>query len=128
MTDESMEFDVSRFYSALEATTKSRGLNWKQAAEAAGVHASTLSRMAQGKRPDATSLALLAAWSGLNPAEFVSGVERAYEPDPLARLSSFVHADPNLSSEAARALDEVIKATYLRLAIKPPAGGTGPKS
>lgn len=127
MTDGSMEFDVTRFYSALEATTRSRGLNWKQAAEGAGVHASTLSRMAQGRRPDATSLALLAAWSGLNPAEFVNGVPRAFEPDPLARISSFVHADPNLSAEAARALDEVIKATYLRLAMKPPPGGSGQK-
>jgi transcriptional regulator with XRE-family HTH domain len=127
VSDGSIEFDAARFYSALEATTRSRGLNWKQAAEGAGVHASTLSRMAQGRRPDATSLALLAAWSGLNPAEFVSGVTRAYEPDPLARLSSFVHADPNLSSEAARALDEVIKATYLRLVTKPPAVGTGSK-
>jgi len=118
VTDKEQEFDVTRFYSVLEATTRSRGMNWKQAAEAAGVHPSTLSRMAQGRRPDATSLSLLAAWSGLNPADFLTGVEPASEPDPLARISSFVHSDPNLSTEAARALDELIKATYERLVTR----------
>ena len=119
MTDNEHEFDVTRFYAALEATTRSRSLNWRQAAEAAGIHPSTLSRMAQGRRPDATSLALLAAWSGLNPADFIRGVKPLAEPDPLARISAFVHADPNLSTEAARALDELIKATYQRLMTKP---------
>jgi len=116
------EFDVGRFYAALEATIQARGINWKQAAEAVGIHPSTLSRMAQGRRPDATSLALLAAWSGLNPADFVSGIEPAAEADPLARISAFVHADPNLSTEAARALDQLIKATYERLATRPRSG------
>lgn len=115
MPDLSREFDVERFYAALSASSTARQMNWKQVAEAAGIHPSTLSRMAQGRRPDATSLALLAAWSGLNPADFVRGVDRAAEPDPLARISQFVHSDPNLSTEAARALDELIKATYSRL-------------
>lgn len=115
MPEYTREFDAGRFYAALSAAATARQMNWKQVAEAAGIHPSTLSRMAQGRRPDATSLALLAAWSGLNPAEFIGGVSRAVEPDPLARISQFVHADPNLSTEAARALDELIKATYSRL-------------
>lgn len=119
MIESQPEFDVERFYSALEATATSRRMNWKEVAEAAGVHASTLSRMAQGRRPDATSLSLLAAWSGFNPADFVRGIVRAHEPDPLARISAFLHTDPNLSTEAARAMDEMIKATYGRLSSGP---------
>jgi transcriptional regulator with XRE-family HTH domain len=108
-------FDVSRFYSALEGARLARNLSWKELAEKAQVHPSTLSRMASGRRPDADSLALLSAWSGLNPADFVPGVVPR-SVDALAQISSFVHADPQLSPEAATALDEMIKATYVRLA------------
>lgn len=118
MSELEATFDVSRFYSALDAARQVRGLNWKELAEAARVHPSTLSRMNNGRRPDADSLALLAAWSGLNPADFVPGV-RPVRADTLAQISSFVHGDPQLSAEAAIALDEMIKATYLRL-TKPP--------
>ena len=94
----------------------SRSKNWKQMAAETGVNASTLSRMSSGQRPDAASLAALAAWSGLNPAEFVRGLVGAVEPEPLARISSFIHADPRLSREGAVALDELVKSTYERLA------------
>lgn len=115
MSDFEPTFDVARFYLALDGARRARNLHWKEVAEAAQVHASTLSRMAGGRRPDADSLALLAAWSGLNPADFVPGV-RPTNVDALAQISSFVHGDPHLSPEAATALDEMIKATYVRLA------------
>ena len=115
MSDLEPTFDVSRFYAALEGARLARNLSWKELAEGAQVHPSTLSRMASGRRPDADSLALLAAWSGLNPADFVPGI-RPGAVDALAQISSFVHGDPQLSPEAAIALDEMIKATYVRLA------------
>lgn len=37
------------------------------------------------------------------------------EPEPLAMISTYLHNDRNLTSEAANALDEVVKATYARL-------------
>jgi LAS superfamily LD-carboxypeptidase LdcB len=71
--------------------------------------------MAQGKGPDATSLALLSAWSGLNPADFTS-LANKYASEPLALVSAQLRRDRRLSSEAADALDEMIKATYRRVA------------
>ena len=115
MADLEPSFDVTRFYSGLDGSRQAKNMNWKEVAEAAQVHPSTLGRMASGRRPDANSLALLAAWSGLNPADFVPGV-RATTAIALAQISSFVHGDPHLSPEAAVALDEMIKATYVRLA------------
>lgn len=115
MSELEYTFDVERFYLALDGARRARNLNWKEVAETAKVHPSTLSRMASGRRPDADSLALLAAWSGLNPADFVPGISAA-SVDALAQISSFVHGDPHLSPEAATALDEMIKATYVRLA------------
>jgi transcriptional regulator with XRE-family HTH domain len=108
-------FDASAFYEALDGQRQGRKLNWKQVAAESGVSASTLTRMAQGKRPDVDSLAALAAWSGLSTDEYVRSDEARPEPEPLAKITTYLRSDKNLSPEAARALDELIKVTYARL-------------
>ncbi len=110
--------DIEKFHGAIDSSRQARGLTWKEVAEASQVHASTLSRMASGKRPDADSLALLAAWSGLNPAEFVVGAT-SENADPLAQLSALIYSDPKLTREAAIVFDELVKSTYARLARAP---------
>jgi transcriptional regulator with XRE-family HTH domain len=109
-------FDASAFYEALDAQRQSRQLTWKQVAQQSGVSASTLTRMAQGKRPDVDGLAALAAWSGLTADDFIRSNEVRPEPDPLAKISTYLRSDRNLTPEAATALDQLIKATYARLA------------
>jgi transcriptional regulator with XRE-family HTH domain len=69
------DFDAMAFYKALDAERENKRLTWKQLASATGVGASTLTRMAQGRRPDADSLAKLSAWAGLNPADYVDKIE-----------------------------------------------------
>jgi transcriptional regulator with XRE-family HTH domain len=109
-------FDAAGFYTALDATRQARKLNWKQVAGDSGVSASTLTRMAQGKRPDVDGLAALCAWSGLDADRFVRSTEhQPAEAEPLAMVSTYLRSDPNLTPEAADALDEVIKVTYERL-------------
>lgn len=108
-------FDASAFYEALDAERQARQLNWKQVAGESGVSASTLTRMAQGKRPDVDSLAALAAWSGLNTDDFIRSDEDRPSPEPLAQITTYLRSDRNLSPEAATALDQLIKATYDRL-------------
>ena len=71
MPDENKGFNGDAFYRSLEATVSARGINWKQVAAETGVSASTLTRMAQGRKPDAASLAALSAWAGINPSDFV---------------------------------------------------------
>ena len=109
-------FDALSFYEALERTRQSRSLTWRQVAVKSGVSASTLTRMAQGKRPDVDSLAALAGWAGLNAGDYMraQSIDQP-EAEPLAMISTYLRSDPRLSSEAATALDEVIKATYERL-------------
>jgi len=109
-------FDSDGFYSALDAARQARELNWKQVAAGSGVSASTLTRMAQGARPDVDSLAALAAWSGLDADDYIrsDGTERL-PSEPLAMISTYLRSDRNLTPEAATALDELIKATYERL-------------
>ena len=113
--DKQGRFDTQGFYEALDAERASRRLNWKQVAGESGVSASTLTRMAQGKRPDVDGLAALAAWSGLSADDFVVSDLKAREPSSLAQISTYLRSDRNLSPEAATALDELIKATYERL-------------
>ena len=115
MADTKGKFDSTAFFRALESTALARGLKWKAVSDQTGVGASTLSRMAQGRGPDAASLALLSAWSGLNPADFTGIGTSAAKAEPLARLTAQLRRDPRLSREAADALEEVIKATYQRL-------------
>ena len=110
-------FDGEAFFAALDAQRIGQGLTWRQVAKQCGVSASTLTRMSQGKLPDAQGLAALAAWAGLDTAKFLRGedIPRPSQPEPLAMISTYLRSDPNLSLEGAVALDELIKATYERL-------------
>lgn len=109
-------FDAGAFFSALDAQRAAHRLTWKEVAAQSGVSASTLTRMAQGRRPDIDSLAALAAWSGLNADDFIRVRETdKIQPEALAVISTHLRADKNLTEEGAIALEELIKATYERL-------------
>ena len=111
-------FDASSFFSSLDAARQARKLTWKQVADQSGVSASTLTRMAQGRRPDVDGLAALSSWSGLDIDDFVRTEGEKPEADPLAMISTYLKSDRNLTPESAIALDELIKATYGRLRRK----------
>jgi transcriptional regulator with XRE-family HTH domain len=108
-------FDAEGFYRALDAERQARKLNWKQVATDSGVSASTLTRMAQGKRPDIDGLAALTSWSGLVADDYIRSDSARPDPEPLAKITTYLKSDRNLTPEAATALDEMIKATYERL-------------
>jgi transcriptional regulator with XRE-family HTH domain len=108
-----VEFDVGAFYAALDSQRQSQRLTWKQVAEKSGVSASTLTRMAQGRRPDVDSLAGLLKWSGLKAESFVSGDTTLHNSsDPLTQITAYLRADKNLTPEGAAALEAIIKAGY----------------
>lgn len=108
-------FDGDGFYRALEATVLTRDVPWKQVSIDTGVSASTLTRMAQGRKPDASSLAALAAWAGLNPADFVNASYKASGPEPMARISMLLRSDPKLDEQGAEAVEAIVRAAYERL-------------
>lgn len=110
-------FDAEAFFQALNAHREARKLTWKQVASQSGVSASTLTRMAQGKRPDVDSLAALVSWSGLEVDKFIRpGREiTSAQAEPLAMISTYLRTSPHLTPDAADALDDVIKVVYERL-------------
>ncbi|MFZ1976286.1 MAG: hypothetical protein WAU89_25820 [Candidatus Acidiferrales bacterium] len=115
MTPENKGFDANGFYRALESTVSVRSKNWKQVAAETGVSASTLTRMARGRSPDAASLAALSAWAGLNPSDFVSASYKPSQPEAMAQISTLLRGDPNLDADSAEAVEAIVKAAYERL-------------
>jgi transcriptional regulator with XRE-family HTH domain len=113
-------FDVAAFYAALDAQRRSRGITWKQVAAESKVAASTLTRMAQGKRPDVNGLAALCTWSGLSADDYVreEGSTSRGEPAPLAMISTHLRSDPNLTAKSAEMLEALIFAAYDQLKTK----------
>ena len=112
-TNRARAFDSHGFFLALNAARESRDVTWKELASQAGVSASPLTRVGQGKRPDVDSFAALVAWAGLKPGDFIAGTPGASEP--LAEIAVLLRRDPHLNDDAAAALDELLKATYKRL-------------
>ena len=112
MTGKLGTFDAQSFFEALDATRQARKMNWKEVAKASGVSASTLTRMAQGKRPDVDSLAALVAWSGLDAGQFVVSAKRKRGAEPLAMISTYLRTDKNLTPASADALDQIVRAAY----------------
>ena len=110
------QFDVEAFYAALDGQRQSKRLNWRQVAEESGVSASTLTRIAQGRRPDVDSMAALLTWSGLKADSFIRhGQDGITESEPLAQITAYLRADPHLTPEAASAMEAVLKAAYEKL-------------
>lgn len=104
-------FDVQAFFAALDAARRDRRKNWKEVASDAKVSASTLTRLAQGHRPDVDGLASLLSWSGLKAEQFIREPSEE-EPPTLAMISTYLRADPKLSPESATALERIIEAAY----------------
>ena len=108
-----IEFDAQGFYEALDTTRAARRLNWKQVAERSGVSASTLTRIAQGKRPDVDSMAALVAWSGLSADTFVGGQKAS--PEALSQITTLLSADARLTVESRDAMIGMVTAAYQRM-------------
>lgn len=110
-------FAQSAFYAAVDAKRRERGLTWKQVAAESGVGASTLTRMGQGKGPDAKGLAALVSWSGLSLDSFVriDRKPRPQESDTLALITAHFHSDPNLTTDGAETLSRLVALSYQQL-------------
>ena len=105
-------FDAEAFYQALDATREARDLTWREVAKQSGVSASTLTRMAQGKRPDVDGLAALIQWSGLAADDYLSPKKRQNGAKSIAQVASYLRSVPNLKPEAAEMLERLLLSAY----------------
>jgi transcriptional regulator with XRE-family HTH domain len=114
--------DVAALYVTLDSERQQRGLSWRQLAHEAGVGASTLSRMAQGNRPDVDSFVALVQWLGMPAEQFMRGGATGDTGGRQATgsaqaVASLLRADKNLDPDSAAAIDDILQAA-MRLAEK----------
>jgi transcriptional regulator with XRE-family HTH domain len=114
--------DVAALYVTLDSERQQRGLSWRQLAHEAGVGASTLSRMAQGNRPDVDSFVALVQWLGMPAEQFMRGGAAGDTSGRQAAgsaqvVASLLRADKNLDPDSAAAIDDILQAA-MRLAEK----------
>ncbi len=103
-------------------------MSWRDVARETGVSAATLSRLAQGKRPDVDGFAALVAWLGLSADDFL----RPGRPPQLDRtrtdssapaaISAYLRARRELDPQVVAMLEDVIASAHehLRTDDQPP--------
>lgn len=107
------EFDADGFYGAVERSVRIRKVTWKDVSQDTGISQTTLTRMAQGRRPDAASLAALSAWAGINPADYVSSnVPRTMDAHTLEQVALLFRQDAQLSDDARARLESIVESAY----------------
>jgi transcriptional regulator with XRE-family HTH domain len=110
------QFDADAFFEALEKSRINKKITWKKVADDAGVSASTLTRMAQGKRPDVDTLAALAAWANLKVDNFIQGGEPEKQTDNvIEEVAALFRADPSLSPDARSAIEAIVRTAHEKL-------------
>ncbi|WP_223774501.1 helix-turn-helix domain-containing protein [Streptomyces sp. 135] len=109
--------DVQALHAALDAARAEKGLSWRQLAKDLGVSASTISRMANGLKPDVTAFAAMTTWLRM-PAEtfYVTPQDGSVgeEPELVASLVPLLRARSDLSGDDVAYLEEVISAAARR--------------
>jgi len=109
--------DVKALHAALDAARGEKGLSWRQLAKDIGVSASTISRMANGLKPDVTAFAAMTTWLRM-PAErfYVTAAPERDEEEPelLASLVPLLRARRDLAEGEVAYLEEIIGAAARR--------------
>ena len=108
-------FNLSAFHEVLSGVVAARKTAWRLVALEADVTTATLKRMARGRCPDASTLAVLSAWADLNLADFVIIPPNWTKSDTVTQISTILSSDPDLESSSARDLEAIIHLAYDRL-------------
>ncbi|MFJ8138915.1 helix-turn-helix domain-containing protein [Streptomyces sp. NPDC096013] len=114
--------NVAALYAALDAARTTKKLSWRQLAAEVGVSPSTMTRLANGNRPDVDAFAALVRWLGAPAESFMIDAEgesegsQAGEPELLVQLAPLLRARSDLGEEDVKYLEEVIGAAVRRFA------------
>jgi transcriptional regulator with XRE-family HTH domain len=108
--------DVTALYAALDKERQARKLSWRSLAKEVDISPSTLSRMANGQRPDVDAFAALTSWLGTPPETYlVSEVQGTQtEPDLMTELAPLLRARADLKPEDVVYIEELIGAAVRR--------------
>lgn len=107
-------FNREAFYASLNTVRLSRQKTWKDVAQETGVNASTLTRIGQGANPDVDGLAALLEWANLKAEMFIRDPKNE-DPESIAKITALLRADPKLSPDNAKLIEDIVVSTYNRL-------------
>lgn len=110
--------DVDALYAALDAKRQEENLSWRELAGRLEISPSTLTRMAQGKRPDVDAFATLLRWLGMSADAFMRSTKKKEDVNAVAMISSYLRADRNIDPKDAEALEDILKAAYRHMKKK----------
>jgi transcriptional regulator with XRE-family HTH domain len=107
--EETPAVDVRSLHAALDHAREERKLSWRQLARELDVSASTLSRMANGLKPDVSAFAAMTHWLRM-PAESFYRIssDSAEEPELVAQLAPLLRARKDLNERDVEYLEEII--------------------
>ena len=107
--------DVVALHAALDAARESRGWSWRQLARELGLSASTMSRLANGQKPDVDAFAAMVSWLQADANRFIiTDADRRQraerdEPDLVAELAPLLRARRDLDDKDVDHLQELIR-------------------
>ena len=105
--------DIPTFYAVIDQKRQNQELSWRGLARQLQITPSTFTRMAQGRRPDSDTFAVLLAWLGMPVEKFLKSPDCASpDPDPVGMISSYLRSARNVRPEDAKALEDIIRVAY----------------
>lgn len=112
--------DVRSLHAALDAARQHQGLSWRQLAKELDVSASTISRMANGLKPDVTAFVAMTNWLRMPAERFYVRADReiGQEPELVASLMPLLRARKDLNEQDVAYLGEVLEAAARRFAAE----------
>ncbi len=100
---------VEELGAMIRARLDQDGLRLRDAATETGVSAATLSRVLHGKLPDTKTFAALVRWLGVSADLFIPTGQARSTPEAI---EAHLRADRTLPPDVARALADLVRATY----------------
>ena len=80
----------------------------RETAKAIGISPATLMRVENGRTPDVGTFGKICSWLGVDPKEFLGGVQSQNSSSSLLSVSAHFRADKNPKPETASALAQMI--------------------
>jgi transcriptional regulator with XRE-family HTH domain len=111
--------DVIALHAALDAARESRNLSWRQLAREIEVSPSTMSRLANGLKPDVNAFVAMVRWLNLPAERFMVEPNEGHraprdQPDLVAELAPLLRARKDLTKEDVEHLEQIIGSAVRR--------------
>jgi transcriptional regulator with XRE-family HTH domain len=109
------KINVAALYAALDGARRNKGMSWRQLAGEVGCSPSTMTRLANGYRPDTDAFMSLTQWLKMPAENFWIGDDDAdgqegQQPELLAEVGVLLRARRDLDDEERTHLQNVLEA------------------